>query len=108
VTQKSLRGKGRQSRYLGLDRTIAGVTFLMVIFVCLLVAFSGVSMELSLPGVAGWIYIVCVIVAAAGVLVWLNRRTGKRKRSNMFGLKTIKAARNDARGPRNTHAQQPK
>lgn len=94
MTEKSSRGKDTESRYLGLDRTIAGAAFLMVIFVFLLVAFTAPSMELSLPGLAGCIYIVCfIIVAVAAILVWRTRGAGKRKKTKTLGLKAIKATR---------------
>jgi preprotein translocase subunit SecF len=70
----------KRSGYLGPDRAVATVAFLMVAVVSLLIGFSGPSVDFRLPGLAGWIYIGVVIIVAIAVLVWLTRGPRKRKK----------------------------
>ena len=86
---RKFRGKRSQSRDLGADRAIAALVILAVTIVLLVIGFTGPSIELSLPGPAGWLYIGVVIVVATVVLVWLFCVDGKRKSANTSGLKTV-------------------
>jgi len=84
---KRLRGKGRRSKDWVSDRAVITVVLLAVTMVLLLVGFSGPSVYLRLPGLAGWIYIAIVIVAAAVAFVVLFRIGEKRKKGNPSGLR---------------------
>jgi Na+/melibiose symporter-like transporter len=86
---RSLRGKRGRSRDPGTDRAVIAAVFLAVTIVLLLTGFTGPSVELSLPGRAGWLYIGVVIVVATVILVWLFCFDGKRKRANTSGSKTL-------------------
>jgi hypothetical protein len=71
ISLKSLRGKPARSRDLGADRAVAAAVLLAVTTVLLLIGFAGPSVDLRLPGPAGWLYIGVVIIAATLAFVWL-------------------------------------
>ena len=71
---RTLRRKHGRSKDLSADRTVATVVTLAVTLVLLLAGFSGSSVDFTLPGPAGWLYIGVVIVVATVFLVWVFRR----------------------------------
>ena len=103
----ALRRMGRKvSGYGRTDRPVAFAALLMVTIVCLLIGFSGPSIEFRLPGPAGWIYVGVVVIAPCAGLIRLFCFDGKRKRPNKAGLKTINAARISSTKGGNTQRKQ--
>ena len=86
---KTLRGNRGCCGGLGADRAVAAAVVLAVTIVLVLIGFSGPSVDMSLPGPAGWLYIGVVIVVATVVLVWLFFYDDKRKRGSISGLRTV-------------------
>jgi multisubunit Na+/H+ antiporter MnhB subunit len=77
----------KRSELLGPDRAVAAAVLLAITFLLLLIGFSGPSIDIRLPRLAGWIYIGIVMIIAAVVLVWLFSLDGKRKKSGRPGLR---------------------
>jgi uncharacterized membrane protein len=93
MAARGLRAKRERSRHLGTDRAVGAAVVLAVTVVLLLVGFSGPSVELRLPGRAGWLYIGVVLIVAAVFLVWLIFADARPKRLNGSGSKNNNAAR---------------
>ncbi len=85
---RSFREKRSWPRDGGTDRAVAAAVVLAVTIVFLLIGFTGPSVDLSLPGPTGWLYIGVVIVAATVALLRLFRLDDKPKRGNPSGLRT--------------------
>lgn len=72
---KRLRNRPPRSVRCGADRAVAAMVTVAVAFVLVLIGFSGTSLELRLPSVAGWVYIGFVAALAGAVigrLLWLG------------------------------------
>ena len=74
------RVRRKESKYVSADRAVAAAVFLMVTIVCLLIGFSGPSVDFKVPSLVGWIYIGIIIVGASACLVRLFCLDRKWKR----------------------------
>jgi hypothetical protein len=91
---RTSRGKRGVCVYKRADRAVATAVVLAVAIVLLLTGFCGSSVDMRLPGPAGWLYIGVIIVLAAFVLVWLF--CGKPKGKSRTARKSIDPSRNES------------
>jgi hypothetical protein len=80
IKAKRLRNRSPRSVLCGADRAVAATVTVAVAFVLVLIGFSGTSVELRLPGAAGWVYI-GFVAALAGVVIGRLLRLGGIDRS---------------------------
>lgn len=73
---KRLRNRSHRSVLCGADRAVAATVAVAVGFVLVLIGFSGTSVELRFPSVAGWAYIGFVAALAGAVIGRLLRLGG--------------------------------
>jgi protein-S-isoprenylcysteine O-methyltransferase Ste14 len=90
---RCLRAKRERSRHRGTDRAVGAAVVLAVTVALLLAGFSGPSVELRLPGPAGWLHIGVVLIVATVFLVWFLSAGAKQESPNGSGSKTNNAAR---------------
>jgi hypothetical protein len=69
----------------------------MVAIVCLLIGFSGPSIDFELPGPKGWVYIGVVVLVACAGLVRLLGPDAKRRRLNKSGINNHRRGSNRTR-----------
>jgi len=89
LTRMSKKGCG----YSRPDRAVALAAWLMVTIVCLLIGFSGPSVDFRLPGLGGWIYIGSSLSWRAPASSASSALMGSGKGRTSPGSKIINAAR---------------